>query len=71
MTLMVLWTISTHGFTLITLSFPTNLLGTQWRYVECGALDRIYPWVIEITLLHQEKCPWNSVEMCRITLVVL
>ena len=25
---------------------------------------------IQVTLLLQEKCPWNSVAMCRITLVV-
>ena len=34
-------------------------------------MDQFYPWVILITLLFPKKCPWMSVEMCSMTLVVL
>ena len=51
--------------------FEQNLLGTHWTCVEwlwrCFGSLRF----ILITLLLEKKCPLNTVEMCKITWVVL
>ena len=60
MTLVVRWSNSTHWFTLITF-----------------LLKGKYPWVLlwtnstQITLLPQEKCPWNLVGIGRLTFALL
>ena len=62
------WVYSNNSFT---------LNKSSWNSVEICRMTLAVLWIeytlgfIQITLLHQEKCPWNSVEMCRITLVVL
>ena len=74
MTLVVLWTNSIHGFTLITLLFPETC---PWNSVEMCRITLVVLWTnfthgfILITLLFPQKCPWNSVEMSSMTLVVL
>ena len=82
MSLLGLWTNSTHGFTVIygikyTLGFILIPLLLQekcpWDSVEMCSITLVELWTNSIhgftliTLLFPETCPWNSVEMCRMT----
>ena len=74
MALVLVWTNSMHGFTLITPLFPETC---PWNSVEMCRMTLVVLWTnftygfILITLLFPEKCPWKSVEMLSMTLVVL
>ena len=69
MTLVVVWTKSIHGFTLITLLFPETCL---WNSVEMCRMKLVVVWSNSthgftlMTLLFGTKSSWHSLDMCRI-----
>ena len=62
------WVYSNNSF--ISRKMSLELSGDV-KYDFDGTLDQCYPWVHSNNSFISKRCPWNSVEICRITLVVL